>query len=114
MLIRHQISLFIITFLIVGFFILALPEKGFSGTPDLGCCKPPEGPCFETDQEGCSQADGMPFANPCAEVPECAPPCSIEIVKIALRTTRPLNLRFYRAAKTSHSWTRRNNHLHSF
>jgi hypothetical protein len=31
MLLKNRISLFVATFLIIGFFFLALPEKGFSG-----------------------------------------------------------------------------------
>ena len=47
MIIRNRISLFVVTFLIIGFFFLALPEKGFSGAGfSLGCCRtldvPPE------------------------------------------------------------------------
>jgi len=39
MMFRNQISIFVATFLIVGLFFLALPEKGYSGVPtDLGCC----------------------------------------------------------------------------
>jgi len=37
--IKNRISLFLATFLIIGFFFLALPEKGYSGLPaELGCC----------------------------------------------------------------------------
>ncbi len=41
MMIRNRISLFLATFLIIGFFFLALPEKGYSGTPPFppGCCE---------------------------------------------------------------------------
>ena len=36
---KNQISLFVATFLIIGFFFLALPEKGYSGVvPMGGCC----------------------------------------------------------------------------
>ncbi len=36
---RNQISLFLATFLIIGFFFLALPEKGYSGVGvTFGCC----------------------------------------------------------------------------
>lgn len=36
---RNQISLFVVTFLVVGLFFLVLPEKGFSGIgTGLGCC----------------------------------------------------------------------------
>jgi len=41
---RNRISIFIATFLIIGFFFLSLPEKGYSGTPTFpptisGCCQ---------------------------------------------------------------------------
>ena len=36
--IKNRISLFLATFLIISFFFLALPEKGFSGVNPLGCC----------------------------------------------------------------------------
>jgi len=36
---RNRISIFVATLLIIGFFFLALPEKGFSGLlSGLGCC----------------------------------------------------------------------------
>jgi len=35
---RNRFSLFLATFLIVGFFFLALPENGYSGLGPLGCC----------------------------------------------------------------------------
>jgi len=39
MMIRNRISLFVTTYLIIGFFFLALPEKGYSQIPTgLGCC----------------------------------------------------------------------------
>jgi len=48
---RNRISLFIATFLIIGFFFLALPEKGYSGAAMAitGCCQ---------------------FAGACADIPE--------------------------------------------
>jgi len=46
--IKNRISLFLATFLIIGFFFLALPEKGYSGMANgsLGCCQlfAPDGP----------------------------------------------------------------------
>ncbi|MCH7518555.1 MAG: IPTL-CTERM sorting domain-containing protein [Candidatus Dadabacteria bacterium] len=37
---RNRISLFVATFLIIGFFFLALPEKGITfGSPGLSCCQ---------------------------------------------------------------------------
>ncbi len=44
---KDMISLFIAAFLITGFFILALPEKGFSGVaqPPTGCCIGPNDEC---------------------------------------------------------------------
>jgi hypothetical protein len=39
MMFKKQISLFVATFFIIGFFFVALPEKGYSGVPtELGCC----------------------------------------------------------------------------
>ena len=38
MMIKNQISLFAATFFIIGFFFLALPEKGYSGVAPIGCC----------------------------------------------------------------------------
>jgi len=42
MMIKNRVSLFIATFLIIGSFFLALPEKGYSGFDPLvlGCCRP--------------------------------------------------------------------------
>ncbi len=37
--IKNRISLFVATFLIVGFFFLALPDKGYSQEIVLGCCQ---------------------------------------------------------------------------
>jgi len=48
MMIKNQISLFIATFLIIGFFFVALPEDGFSGVaiplPGPGDPRPPDPP----------------------------------------------------------------------
>ena len=41
--IKNRISLFIATFLIIGFFFLALPEKGYSGVGQIFCCQVGEG-----------------------------------------------------------------------
>ncbi len=48
---RNQVSLFIVTFLICGFFFLASPEVGFSGMPpiEVGCCQL-EGSCSDTSE----------------------------------------------------------------
>ncbi len=43
---KDMFSLFITAFLIAGFFILALPEKGFSGVP-----MPPTGCCISSNDE---------------------------------------------------------------
>jgi len=54
-----SISTFVIAFLIIGFFFLALPEKGYSGI-NFGCCKTMEvgGRCIgcETD---CSTSENF-------------------------------------------------------
>ena len=39
--VKNRISILIATFLIIGFFFLAFPEKGYSGIP-FGCCKTPD------------------------------------------------------------------------
>ena len=48
---RDKFSLFIAVFLIVGFFFLAVPEKGFAGlaVPAIGCCIAPDGDCINFD-----------------------------------------------------------------
>jgi len=48
---NKSISLFVATFLIIGFLFLALPEKGFSGIKglDMGCCQLMNIGCFNTD-----------------------------------------------------------------
>ncbi len=52
MMFRNQISLFVATFLIVGLFFVALPEKGYSGTDMAigGCCISEPG-CIEFGPE---------------------------------------------------------------
>ncbi len=37
--IKNRISLFLATFLVVGFFFLAMPEKGYSQEMGPGCCQ---------------------------------------------------------------------------
>ncbi len=57
--IKNRISLFLATFLIIGFFFLAMPEKGYSQLP-IGCCQY-ETSCailFEGDQDNCSNSGG--------------------------------------------------------
>lgn len=44
-----NISSFVIAFLIIGFFYLAMPEKGWGGTPALGCCISAEKNCIGCD-----------------------------------------------------------------
>lgn len=44
--IKNRISIFLAIFLIVGFFFLSIPEKGYSGVLMLpGCCIGPNGDC---------------------------------------------------------------------
>ena len=58
MLFKNQFSLFVATFLIIGFFFLALPEKGISGIGPLGCCKIPPGTiCTGCGSQDCSILD---------------------------------------------------------
>jgi len=47
---KNRLSLFVATFLIIGFFFLALPEKGYSGIANL----PGGPPCcgIEVEEEG--------------------------------------------------------------
>jgi len=46
--IKNRISIFLATFLIIGLFFLALPEKGYSGTAVLDdCCIDPVDGCKE-------------------------------------------------------------------
>jgi len=57
MMIRNRISLFVATFLIIGFFFLALPEKGYSGTnglSQLGCCVDNVEICIGCGSLGCA------------------------------------------------------------
>jgi IPTL-CTERM motif len=66
--IKNRISLFVATFLIIGFFFLALPEKGYSGIP-TECCQSTPTTCFDANggglacvvpfQEGAVCIDGM-------------------------------------------------------
>jgi hypothetical protein len=70
---KNKFSIFIATFLIIGFFFLALPEKGYSGGPFLsfGCCKTEVGgsggECIgcesgcATSQDFCEENDGEFF-----------------------------------------------------
>jgi len=62
------ISTFVIAFLIVGFFFLALPEKGYSGAMPFvfpGCCQLEE-PIIECgtigDIEDLNECGGIPFS----------------------------------------------------
>ncbi len=57
--IKNRISLFLVTFLIIGFFFLALPDKSLSGVPTIGCCVTgfPEGPFTCEDDVECSACD---------------------------------------------------------
>ena len=50
---KDMFSLFVAVFLIVGFFFLALPEKGFSGVamPPTGCCIDPDDDCVNFGDE---------------------------------------------------------------
>ena len=58
---KNRFSLFLATFLIIGFFFLALPEKGYSGTNginSLGCClHDPSGLCVGCELADCAIAE---------------------------------------------------------
>ena len=64
---KNQISIFIATFLIIGFFFLALPEKGFAGMDFmLGCCRTvdqpandPGGVCVGCQDAGCFTSESF-------------------------------------------------------
>jgi len=47
---NNRFSLFLATFLIVGFFFLALPENGYS---QMGCCQLPGEGCADVDDGRC-------------------------------------------------------------
>ena len=84
MMIKNRISLFLVTFLIIGFFFLALPEKGFSGTgmTPIGCCqftKPIE--CNNLFTEGevleCGIEEGtILLGEVCMDDTECSSPAT--------------------------------------
>jgi len=73
MMFRNQISLFVAAFLIIGFFFLALPEKGLG--QEL-CCLFPGVVCTPIEnaeeQAICIGEGGDVVFAPCSEVPECA------------------------------------------
>jgi hypothetical protein len=58
---KNRISLFVASFLIIGFFFLALPEEGISGTngiTSLGCClHDPSGLCVGCELADCAIAE---------------------------------------------------------
>jgi len=61
---KNRISLFVATFLIIGFFFLALPEKGFTGFT-FGCCIDPDasgGICVGCGS-GCATSEGFCLDN---------------------------------------------------
>jgi len=51
---RNKFSLFVATFLVIGFFFLALPEKGYSQRNDLGCCETSETTCTGCGSLNCA------------------------------------------------------------
>jgi len=55
--INNKVSLFLATFLIVGFFFLALPEKGYS---QMGCCQLPGEGCADVDDGRCTPGTFVP------------------------------------------------------
>ena len=66
---KNRFSLFIATFLIIGFFFLALPDKGYSGVNTLGCCNPGGDTCTGCELGDCAireaecfdELDGISF-----------------------------------------------------
>ena len=56
---RNRISLFVATFLIIGFFFLALPEKGFTGFT-FGCCIDGD-LCVGCGESSCATSEGFCF-----------------------------------------------------
>jgi len=78
---RNQISLFVATFLIIGFFFLALPEKGITmGPPGLSCCQD-TGSCTDSSKGVvlvCSQPPLMgEFCN--EDTGLCEPRTSVDV-----------------------------------
>ena len=61
MMIKNRISLFVATFLIIGFFFLALPEKGYSGNT-FGCCVDGD-LCVGCGSGACATSEGFCFDN---------------------------------------------------
>jgi len=62
--IRNRISIFIVSFIILGFFFLSLPEKGYSGADGMlppvaegSCCQLDDG-CFDLVTEIPDEPDG--------------------------------------------------------
>ena len=82
--IKNRLSLFIAAFLIVGFFFLALPEKGYSGGAffDFGCCTTLEdgGDCVgcesgcATSEAFCNEIGGNFDLSPMSQICEDSPP----------------------------------------
>jgi len=66
MMIKNRFSLFVTTFLIIGFFFLALPEKGYSGIRPLGCCEDIADNCIGCGSLECaiqfSECEGIPVS----------------------------------------------------
>lgn len=56
---RNRISIFIIAFLVLGFFFVTMPENGISGMAfDLGCCRTESAPPLEPGGE-CIACEGF-------------------------------------------------------
>jgi len=64
MMLKKRISLFVATFLIIGFFFLALPEKGYSGIPSM----PGVPPCC-----------GIPSINECSGGEDALSTCQTQV-----------------------------------
>ena len=76
MMIRNRISLFVATCLIIGFFSLALPEKGYSGVAQIsgGCCLDNIATCFGCDGFDCVLSEDACFelgGNPAGGLSVC-------------------------------------------
>ena len=56
MILKNRFSLFIATFLIIGFFFIAMPEEGYSGIDptSFGCCGTPGDSCIVCELGDCA------------------------------------------------------------
>jgi len=63
--IENKISIFLATFIIIGFFFVALPEQGIAGNGippigEMGCCQLPGEGCEDVDDGRCIPGTFLP------------------------------------------------------